>query len=89
MLPAMTRRMRLSVNVWTPQLNAFHRSEACEEQDVLRYFVDHDPNELIEESRATFRCHGGFCELLLSYCYLLPLKKLIQSINFGNGLKNV
>lgn len=56
-LPALTRRMRLSVNVWTPELDAF-QAEALHRNDYKRYLVDHDPEELIEESKNAWRCIG-------------------------------
>ncbi|CAH3020591.1 unnamed protein product [Porites evermanni] len=54
-LPALTRRMRLSVNVWTPELDAF-QAEPFQKGDFKRYLVNHDPEELIEESRNAWRC---------------------------------
>lgn len=56
-LPALTRRMRLSVNVWTPELDAF-QAEPFQKGDLKRYLVNHDPEELIEESRNAWRCIG-------------------------------
>lgn len=49
--------MRLSVNVWTPELDAF-QAEPFQKGDFKRYLVNHDPEELIEESRNAWRCIG-------------------------------
>lgn len=49
--------MRLSVNVWTPELDAF-QAEPFQKRDFKRYLVNHDPEELIEESRNAWRCIG-------------------------------
>ena len=51
--------MRLSVNVWTPELDAF-QGESLHKNDYKRYLVDHDPDELIEESKNAWRCIGKF-----------------------------
>ena len=56
-LPALTRRMRLSVNVWTPELDACH-VEPFQKDDFKRYLINHDPEDLIEESRNAWRCIG-------------------------------
>ncbi|XP_078379988.1 trafficking protein particle complex subunit 14-like isoform X2 [Oculina patagonica] len=55
-LPALTRRMRLSVNVWTPELNVSGETEAFHSNDFKQYLVDHDPEDLIEESKNAWRC---------------------------------
>nr|XP_058966298.1 trafficking protein particle complex subunit 14-like [Pocillopora verrucosa] len=55
-LPALTRRMRLSVNVWTPELHVFHETENRTDIDFRHYLVDHDPDDLIEESKNAWRC---------------------------------
>lgn len=55
-LAALTRRMRLSVNVWTPELNVFHETEKSTNIDFRQYLVDHDPDDLIEESKNAWRC---------------------------------
>lgn len=57
-LPALTRRMRLSVNVWTPELSTSHETEALQNIDFKHYLVDHDPEDLIEESKNAWRCIG-------------------------------
>lgn len=54
-LPAMTRRMRLSVNVWTPELDAFPE-ESLNKEELRRYLIDHDPEDLLEESDNAWRC---------------------------------
>ena len=50
--------MRLSVNVWTPELNVSHETEDLDSTDFKRYLVDHDPEDLIEESKNAWRCIG-------------------------------
>lgn len=55
-LPALTRRMRLSVNVWTPELNILHETEAAHNIDFKQYLVHHDPDDLMEESKNAWRC---------------------------------
>ena len=71
-LPALTRRMRLSVNVWTPELDAF-QGESLHKNDYKRYLVDHDPGELIEESKNAWRCVGKFKKSSNSFeCFLAP-----------------
>ena len=57
-LPALTRRMRLSVNVWTPELNILHETEAAHNIDFKQYLVHHDPDDLMEESKNAWRCIG-------------------------------
>ncbi|XP_068685822.1 trafficking protein particle complex subunit 14-like isoform X2 [Montipora foliosa] len=51
-LPALTRRMRLSVNVWTPELDAFPE-ESLNKEELRRYLTDYDPEE---ESDNAWRC---------------------------------
>lgn len=50
--------MRLSVNVWTPELNILHETEATHNIDFKRYLVHHDPDDLMEESKNAWRCIG-------------------------------
>lgn len=58
-LPALTRRIRLSVNVWTPELNAKAQINThLSWNDYFDLFVQHDPDELFANVQNTFRCHG-------------------------------
>lgn len=50
--------MRLSVNVWTPELNILHETEAAHGLDFKQYLVHHDPDDLMEESKNAWRCIG-------------------------------
>ena len=50
--------MRLSVNVWTPELHVFHETDNWTDIDFRHYLVDHDPDDLIEESKNAWRCIG-------------------------------
>ena len=52
--------MRLSVNVWTPELNILHDTEAAHGLDFKQYLVHHDPDDLMEESKNAWRCIGKF-----------------------------
>jgi len=52
--------MRLSVNVWTPELNILHETEAAHNIDFKQYLVHHDPDDLVEESKNAWRCIGKF-----------------------------
>lgn len=52
--------MRLSVNVWTPELNILHETEAAHGIDFKQYLVHHDPDDLMEESKNAWRCIGKF-----------------------------
>ena len=52
--------MRLSVNVWTPELNILHETEAAQRIDFKQYLVHHDPDDLMEESKNAWRCIGKF-----------------------------
>ena len=52
--------MRLSVNVWTPELNILHETEAAHGLDFKQYLVHHDPDDLMEESKNAWRCIGKF-----------------------------
>lgn len=54
--------MRLSVNVWTPELNVSRETEAIHNIDFKQYLVDHDPEDLIEESKSAWRCIGKLCQ---------------------------
>lgn len=76
--------MRLSVNVWTPELDAF-QAEPFQKGDFKRYLVNHDPEELIEESRNAWRCIGKIylttgiqtCQCSLLYGLKLKLRKVL------------
>jgi len=54
--------MRLSVNVWTPELNIFHETEAAHNMDFKQYLVHHDPDDLMEESKNAWRCIGKLAQ---------------------------
>lgn len=83
-LPALTRRMRLSVNVWTPELDAF-QAQPFQKGDFKRYLVNLDPEELIEESRNAWRCIGKVyltvgiqtCQCSLLYGLKLKPRKVL------------
>jgi len=64
------------VNVWTPELDAF-QAESLHKQDYKRYLVDHDPEELIEESRNAWRCIG---KIVLFFCCTSGSDKLNHAI---------
>ena len=76
--------MRLSVNVWTPELDAF-QAEPFQKGDFKRYLVNHDPEELIEESRNAWRCIGKIyftiiiqtCQCSLLYGLKLKPRKVL------------
>lgn len=77
--------MRLSVNVWTPELDAF-QAEPFQKGDFKRYLVNHDPEELIEESRNAWRCIGKIylttgiqtCQCSLLYGLKLKPRKVLS-----------
>ncbi|KAK3726898.1 hypothetical protein QZH41_016686 [Actinostola sp. cb2023] len=57
-LPALSRRIKLSVNVWTPELNANAQiSTHIPWNDYLDLFIRNDPDELLADVQRTFRCH--------------------------------
>ena len=56
----MTKRMKLSVNVWTPEPIAFLLNNDSKRSDFLDYCVCRDPEEVREDLQGTFRCHGKF-----------------------------
>lgn len=76
--------MRLSVNVWTPEFDAF-QAEPFQKGDFKRYLVNHDPEELIEESRNAWRCIGKIylttgiqtCQCSLLYGLKLKPRKVL------------
>lgn len=58
-LPALSRRIKLSVNVWTPELNADAKVNTKSPwNDFFDIFVYNDPDEILAEVQNTFRCHG-------------------------------
>lgn len=65
-LPALTRRMRLSVTVWTPELDAF-QDESMHKEEFKRFVNEQDPEELLEGSYNAWRCIGiiFFCSNLI------------------------
>ena len=76
--------MRLSVNVWTPELDAF-QAQPFQKGDFKRYLVNLDPEELIEESRNAWRCIGKVyltvgiqtCQCSLLYGLKLKPRKVL------------
>lgn len=56
-LPALTRRMRLSVTVWTPELDAF-QDESMHKEEFKRFVNEQDPEELLRGSYNAWRCTG-------------------------------
>ena len=56
-LPALTWRMRLSVTVWTPELDAF-QDESMHKEEFKRFVNEQDPEELLRGSYNAWRCTG-------------------------------
>lgn len=54
-LPALTRRMRLSVTVWTPELDA-SQDESMHKEQFKRFVNEQDPEELLQGSYNAWRC---------------------------------
>lgn len=77
-LPALSRKIKLSVNVWTPELNAEAKVNTQSLwNDYYDIFVYNDPDEILTEVQNTFRCHGKLC-------YLTAL--LMGLYIYGNGI---
>ena len=60
-LPAMTRKVKLSVNVWTPELNISALSDTQEHSDVVESRFCQDFEEDVTQEQTPFRCHGENC----------------------------
>ena len=57
-LSALTKKIKLSVNVWTPELNVVIEDDS--KINILEEFLQNDPEIVLKEQQSSFRCHGKF-----------------------------
>ncbi|XP_032237665.2 trafficking protein particle complex subunit 14 isoform X1 [Nematostella vectensis] len=57
-LPALSKRIKLSVNVWTQELSApVNVTNGLQWSNYVDYFINNDPDDALGDLQTPFRCH--------------------------------